>query len=403
LHRTRKLIIAQYHGKYSGVSYHVTTTCHACSRYNPGADGERRWPSPASASRGIHDDFSGTYKRGSRQYLIVHEVECDPRDGNHGQHASLQRFFDTPRLFAGDNKVSALRGNRRIIDIEGVLEEDKRIKFVVYRSYECSAYRIRIKNDFEQATVPNMDPMARSRIRPYLSVLTRDGPPADPLDEWIKVVDDELDCAIVRAEALESGHFKGWMTASTLRPPYLGFFHSRNNLEGLLKGLSKVDEDSLRVLFDFIHESCSEEFNKADQLFAKGMVNKKHHWKLFATNTVVVRKHEGSMVCTLNEKIPLTNDLVHPNWSWKFDGIFRRDPYWLPLTWPGSDDEDMAIVDLPAYPLKYDRTGLEEKLKTRGRTFWDCRIRKYISYFGPSTGPDSQSVSYPVSIIVLVV
>lgn len=351
--------------------------------------------SPASASRGSYDDLSGTYQQGNCPYLIVHEVQCDKIGRNHDQHGVLQRFFDTPRLFAGDNKVGALRGNWPITDIEGILEEDKKIKFIVYRSYACSTYHTRIKNEFEQATVPNLDPKARSRIRPYLSVLTTTGPPAAPLDEWIEVVDDELHGAIVRAEALESGHFKGWMTPSALRSPYLGFYHSRNNLGDLFKGLSKADEDLLWELFEYIHESCSEEFNAADKLFEKGMVNKKHHWKLFAPKTVVVRKHEGSMVCTLNEKVPLATDLVNSNWSWKFDGIFRRDSYWLSLTWPGSDDEDMAIVDLPAYPLKYDRTGLEERLRTRGRTFWDCRIRKYISYFGASTAPDSQIVNYP--------
>jgi hypothetical protein len=42
--------------------------------------------------------------------------------------------------------------------------------------------------------------------------------------------------------------------------------------------------------------------------------------------------------------------------------------------------EAFNITDLSFYPIKYAKVGLEDALRARGRIFWKCRLRNYISY-----------------------
>ncbi|CAO2651416.1 Nn.00g039860.m01.CDS01 [Neocucurbitaria sp. VM-36] len=337
-------------------------------------------------------DASSTFElEDNRSYLIVHVVECDRLEKTHSDHPILSQFFDTPRLFTGDNKLSALRGKRRIANVQDVLEENNEIQFVVYRRYECSAYHFRIKNDFEQATMPKINFEARSKIRPYLSMLISDGPSAALTKEWIEIVDDSLHEAMKRADSTESGPFKGWMNEEALKAPYLGFFHSRHDIDNILmEGFEEQHQQSARALFEFVQESCQEEYEDADAMFAEGKVNKKHYNKLFAPNTVLVRRKDDNILGIMTKGFPSPTDNHAQTWYWSFDGLFRNEIYWLELTWPGSEEEQMAITDLPAYPLKFDKNGLHDQLRRRGRTFWDCRKRKYVSYSGPSTGSDFQ-------------
>lgn len=67
-------------------------------------------------------------------------------------------------------------------------------------------------------------------------------------------------------------------------------------------------------------------------------------------------------------------------WSWSFDGEFRRATAVLDLKITAPTDRSrVPITSLEVFPLKYDETGLEARLKKRGEIFWKCRKRYLVS------------------------
>jgi hypothetical protein len=81
-----------------------------------------------------------------------------------------------------------------------------------------------------------------------------------------------------------------------------------------------------------------------------------------------------------NQKIVATLDIT--TFSWDYDGFFQRIPTSLTVRHNGAPGDARPIQDLEAYPLQYAEPGTREALTIRGRKFWNCRHRQYVSYVG---------------------
>ncbi|KAJ6205482.1 AAA family ATPase [Bipolaris maydis] len=67
-------------------------------------------------------------------------------------------------------------------------------------------------------------------------------------------------------------------------------------------------------------------------------------------------------------------------WSWSFDGEFKKTTQVLRLKIAARTERvRIPITSLEIFPLKYDDTGLEARLKKRGEIFWKCRERYLVS------------------------
>ena len=94
-------------------------------------------------------------------------------------------------------------------------------------------------------------------------------------------------------------------------------------------------------------------------------------------------------------------------WHWAFDGNFQRVKDYLELELPAIEDGENAtdvkgknavtpvatqgkenkpglgernISDLNVFPMQFASAELVEKCRQRGKTFWKCRTRNYVSY-----------------------
>jgi hypothetical protein len=157
--------------------------------------------------------------------------------------------------------------------------------------------------------------------------------------------------------------------------------------------LSQTLQDHIRTLFNYVIASYREEYQEADNLFERGLVNQYHFPKLFGPNEIVVTVANNQPLSYISEICPALEDrhLELDCWSWDFDGLFRKEKSNLSVPWP-QDSDTVPISSLRVYPLRYDRSGLEERLRNRGKQFWACRKRNFVSYESPNPTFEVQAV-----------
>lgn len=71
---------------------------------------------------------------------------------------------------------------------------------------------------------------------------------------------------------------------------------------------------------------------------------------------------------------------------WNFDGMFHKTSKEFAINVLSrdikSETEEFDITDLPLYPIRYASSEVVEALRQRGRMFWKCRFRNYVSLAG---------------------
>jgi hypothetical protein len=330
------------------------------------------------------------------RHVIVHQVSCSG-GGNHTQHLPQLQYLDVPRLFAGDSKVSALRGEIHFPDLEDYLESNPDISFIVYRSYSCNEYHEAVKDDFDRLQIPQIDPAVISQLRAYFFALKRDGEAASPSVEDIRIISEDLQDAMTTMESLHPDQFGTWDPQRGMRAPYLQLYHCRPLMDDYATmpsgDLSQTHQDHIRTLFNYVIASYGEEYQEVDDLFESGLVNQYHIPKLFGPNEIVVTLVNSQPSAYISEICPALEDghLKLNCWSWDFDGLFRKEKSGLSVPWP-QDSDTVPISSLRVYPLRYDRSGLEERLRNRGKQFWSCRKRNFVGYESPNPTFEVQAV-----------
>ncbi|KAK1759718.1 P-loop containing nucleoside triphosphate hydrolase protein [Echria macrotheca] len=318
-------------------------------------------------------------------FLQIHEVSCARGHQSHANHPRAAFFFDHPRLNIGDCVLTPLHGKFPLKqDLEDYIRERPDISFVVLRRYDCEQYHSLIEDEFEKQPLPYLPRSETSAARPYYTILNQPGPLADANQELIQTPSPSF----VRAmrDLVEYDHltFGGWDLSQHLEAPYVHFYHTREAMKALPQdAVSRAGHSHIRVLLKYLDDSFGHEYEEADDLFARGVVTLKHLPKLFRTNDLVVCVQEGqprafsTVTCT-----PSPHTVHIECTTWDFDGAFYEAKQQLRVRWQHDDDE-IPIVKLTVYPLRYDTSGLKEKLLARGNTFWSCRGRRFISYAPP--------------------
>ncbi|OCL15053.1 P-loop containing nucleoside triphosphate hydrolase protein [Glonium stellatum] len=321
-------------------------------------------------------------------HVVVHKVSCLGGD-NHAQHPSQSQYLDVPRLFVGDSKANALRGKRHFPDVEDYLDDHPNISFIVYRSYSCNDYHKTVEDDFDRLPIPQIDPTVISKLRVYFFILRRDGEAASPNAEEIQIVSTDLQEAITTMVSLHQDQFGTWNPQQDMRAPYLQICHCRSLMRDYTSkpsnSLSQEHQGHIRTLFDYVTDSYGTEYQEADNLFRSGRVNQHHFPKLFRSNEIVVTLADNQPLAYASQACPTIEDghFKLDCWFWDFDGLFRKDKTALSMQWlHGSDTVPISSLDV--YPLRYDDSGLEERLRSRGTQFWACRKRKFVSYQPPN-------------------
>jgi hypothetical protein len=346
----------------------------------------------------LHSRNDATFDVDTRSYLIVHRLRCDNKQRYHSKHLPLTYFQDPPRLLEGANRASQPRGNREIRNVERWIDEQQDMSFAVYIDYDCNSYHAGIENLFQYQPMPRMEEDLAVHVRPYFYTLKANADTATAKVESIHP-SRNLKAAMEQLSKYELGHPKDWSTADNLCYPYLQLFHSKY-LFGApsISLLSDMHRFHIQALFVYVEQRMASEFTEANALFKVGMVNRAHWSKLFRPNETVIRYENGHPMAYISTSCPLTNPdvLTLQCWSWEFDGRFWKTHTIMNVHWP-SLDEAIPITSLPVYPLRFDTTGLSERLRERGRVIWSCRHKRFVGYDVPARNMELQVVGEPRS------
>lgn len=344
------------------------------------------------ARSAVEEDLASPIE--SPPYLVVHMVKCDA-EGNHRDHDPEAMYLDIPRLLGGDSKASVLRGQIPIDEDElhpDMLEE-RGVNFVVYKNYDCRAYHETVKDDFIPLPLPQIKREVLSGLKAHFFSLPEDGEEAVPNWEYI----DKLSTSLKKSLEIVGKINRSRLQHLSFEAPYTGFYHARSLLEDHATGrsgvLSDLHQDNMTSLLDYVLKTCADDYEAADALFAQGLVERRHFLKLFPPDEVVVDPQSTQPVAYVTSSCVQNHDfeLSITCWNWQYDGIFRRKGTTRKITWPSYDDQ-IPISRLPLYPLRFDTSGLEQRLRKRGELFWDCRKRKFVSYESSSSPLELQTV-----------
>ena len=320
-------------------------------------------------------------------YLIIHRVSCSkPRvfGEDHEDHATKADYLDVPRLFANDTRGSALRGTEPILDLEEYYENHPEICMTVYKSYSCSAYHRRLKDSF-QLIATGMERQVFNRLRPWFFQLPETGPPAQVKSESITLNSETLSAAMTKVVASDGNQLADWRENEDLQAPYDYFYHYRQRIRAQSKSvLDRARMEELAMLLDYIDQNCGGEFDKIDNVFKLGAVRLEYFSKLFAPRDVVVTFQDGTPRAYVVERASLVHGSFQLEcWTWEFDGSFRKKDRLISVLWPAYDEETVSIDSLAAWPLRLDSSNLEDRLLKRGKEFWTCRHKRFVSYNAP--------------------
>jgi hypothetical protein len=356
-------------------------------------------PMPARPTKRIR--LGDSHQTLEPEYLLIHKVECG-QSFNHNHHPKISYFLDSPRLFTGDNKASALRGTITIPDVDEHLEDNEHISIVICRTYNCEAYHETIEDRFERLKLSDYGVRTVSAMRPYLFILREDMVAATCILEDMKLLSADLKEALRNLEALDSSiNYNSFVQQDwNMEAPYLQLYHYRELMRQTIPKLKDVEEQRhVNVLLRYIDKEFEGEYAEADDLFAKGLVSQKHYSKLFGPNDTVVTMKDGQPLASVSLGLPNTEysnlNLLCENWS--FDGVFERKQNVVEVIWPFESSAIVPIVNLKLFPLKHSRDGTKERLLARGKLLWSCRKRRYMSYRAPGSKDNFQTVRIDIT------
>ena len=365
-------------------------------------------------------------KAPSRYQIIYRIKRREPIHDFEGSKAveSYLPFFDHPEWVKGQGSARRIQSNLPLNNFDLYLEKNKDVALIVYRNFDTDSTNI-VADEAKSDTVTHLPQYSSETIRPV----------DEDLIEAIKLL---LGSRQEYTEVLRE-----FSESYELTAPYLFIYHSRKSLEAFQNSLPLPAKTQLSLLLKYVTEEYADEYAGADYLLSQGKISPVHVRYLFKPGDLLVSRVDGQYMGYIstswprihwNKKIPRMQAHSSSNgtglslygsqdadtrmavdkvtvhvcrikaWYWAFDGNFQRIYDNLELELPAIEDGENAtdvkgknsvatqgkenkprlgernISDLNVFPMLFASAELVDKCRQRGKTFWKCRIRNFVSY-----------------------
>ncbi|KAI1122575.1 hypothetical protein F5Y10DRAFT_71376 [Nemania abortiva] len=327
-------------------------------------------------------------------------------------------FFDPPEWIGSSHK-GTLRCSIPVENFDLFLEKNKDISFIVYQTYVAP-------NPTHQGTWTQPSDVLKFKIDESIEPITEE------LVEAVKV--------LLTSKEEYASLWENFKSNRELLAPYLFVYHQRPDWNELRASVTQSSQEQLTMLWDYIIQSHGDEFAAADACISDGKITSAYIQYLFKPGDILVEKKGSFYLGWLSKtwakyvdtyqttrgqamnmnatgsQIPLYGTkeaskrmagekLWVQNWNvwgwhWDFDGNFqRRDGRLafsvaeektpssqtaskLKMTAQESESGYIAIPigDLRVFPLRFAPDDVAKQLRRRGKTFWKCRVRCFVSY-----------------------
>lgn len=317
-----------------------------------------------------------------KPWPVLHRVLC-LSSGSNGPVT----YLDKP-ILVDDRGVghSHWQGLRRLPS-EGVWERSRQSSaFVVYQEWKC-----------------------RHRVR---KLKPRHSTEIQPSEESVKILSrtlrDFVYDAFEACKGLELFLNAGIFDGHTFHAPYIFFAHFANEMTTHSETASPGQRRETKDLIEYLTTSTQSRIEEAEAAFSKGEVNTKLLPYFFKPGGLVCAQQDGLWVVhKQNSLLSISDDnrqasnKVHVSFDSTriiFDGRFRIVPDKNPMSVTEFGFDQLAhksIDSLSALPIERMQRSIVERLTARGRNFYKCRDRRYVTCSSNprSVAPEDSMVS----------
>ena len=368
------------------------------------------------------------------RYQILYRIQRKERI-EHRKRPSIREdryslpYFDHPEWVKGQENASRVQCSLPLRNFNLYLEKNKDVAFIVYRNFDADSTSSVTKQGITDATSGRPAHFLQHTSEIIRSV-NRD---------LIEAIKNFLGSQEEYTELLRE-----YSISYELPAPYLFIYHSRKSLEGFQSSLPLPAKAQLSLLLSYVTEQYADDYAAADSLLSQNKILPEYIRYLFKPGDLLLshiggqyRGHvamtwprisgikklsrmgvtafqsgagvplygsQGATTRMATEKVTV---LVcdKETWYWAFDGNFQRQYETLSLQIPAVGDKGMNAIDgndknrnetkdkehwpesigkdlseLNVFPIQYASAEIVNKCRRRGKTFWKCRNRRYVSY-----------------------
>ncbi|KAH8429197.1 uncharacterized protein LDX57_006866 [Aspergillus melleus] len=327
-----------------------------------------------------------SYAENDHHYVVFYHVKCS-RDGVHANHKELAVYLDHPRLFKGDSKMSALRGQKEIEDVPKFLKHQEKVVFIVNKWLKCVDHLDTAEEFFHPLPTPN-DPEIPESVKPYFFVLPKHSSLARISYETMELVSETLRAAVAHEMGMDY-HQLAHLDQSPNRKLFKRLMYYASRSENRSSFLAHDDRLLFDILLGYMESTNSKEYEEVDRLLPDGLINEKYLLSLYGPRQILVSNVDEHPRAYMVERALINRGSITLKlWFWQFNGIFSRETLEWNLEWSISmpPDRPIIIASLELYPLKYACSLTLNRLRTRGRILWNCRRARLVAYDCPSAG-----------------
>ncbi|KAF4545428.1 AAA family ATPAse [Lasiodiplodia theobromae] len=336
-------------------------------------------PVKRSASLGSKPKREGAgVKTPSSSWIVLYEIFGD-------LHVS------PPELVA-TSEGESLSSSTLLKNLPKFLKENNDVMFVLHKGYSTVTRAMYL--------IP-LDEQTRSHRADFMYITL-----AEPM---IEAMESMVERVRSSDRTFHNIHFN-----EDIPHPYLPLYFLYPWLDKVIPKLDPVFVERIETLYDFLEEYQGLEYTRAREMISRGCVDHSTMPYLVHPGQVLVTRRGQDTVAFMatssakyNTQLPMSNarpgqqhvsgsnsnktQTIAPKearycdlwqvrgWNWKFNGTFEKKSATIDIFVPVTHAE-MRIADLNAHPLEFADIDRRDLLERRGRTFWKCRLRKFVSY-----------------------
>ena len=323
----------------------------------------------------------------SRYQLLYRILDRKTRTGYKGV------YFDHPRWIRGDMDQSSMQSDLHVDNLDLYLERNKDISFIVFRDFDP---------DLEQ-----------THLKPHQSipanVLDAPAPPKSTA-EFVRPVARSLSQAletIMGSSDMAGNVQRFFQDRLEFKAPFVFVHHKRHVLDKLRTRMPKAASGQLSLFLEYLDTHYGTCYAEVDGLLSRNCISPEYVDFLFKPEDLLGSRTDGDSVGHVLKSWPSYLGKEPPSksgkaqktsheaqsgegrsvhvwtmetWNWEFDGGFVRADHRLTLELPSKGTGEIAITELDVFPLRFAPQSIVTQLQRRGRTVWNCRKRRFVSY-----------------------
>ncbi|KAF4339550.1 AAA family ATPase [Fusarium beomiforme] len=319
------------------------------------------------------------------RHQVLYRIRCDESrldddrsdDSENPTDEGYTIFENPPWVVEYGPHKTHLRGGSPISSLELYLERNKDIAFLVYVDFVCCG-----EDPIEAAHHPSHQyhPIEAATLALHTK-------------ESICIISPHLQIAL---QGLEVSVLRDLPHPSFADPspqisfPYLWWFHRRDQIDRAIAELEVEPAGHLSLLRNYMVDRLQRDWSKVDELTSTGLISLEYLQYIYIPGQILISHSVDSditqkqcyRVLDWMKKGYRQSDNSHFSEvhaaSWLFDGAFKEVQKILSITSPDLNHE-FEIESLSFYPQQFASADLVQLLLDRGRMFWQCRERKYVS------------------------